>query len=268
MVGWVDGTGNLQGGSSVQQTFPGTPPTTVNLSLILDDTSGGTKLGDFEPHGSTSGTIRIFIQKNSDVDTLTQTLYHEAMHTMVWVANRPAPPDVAQKNNPQSKALTKARKGPEVQLVRNVLDNLASNINPQRKRNGQAEITPAGLDFTASFLVEETEVRAETVVFEHFLGTQQGVVVGQITMATPGQRPQSIDVNATQVDNYIFDFSGVFKPGDRSLLLPNDKDSVRAVSEILENFFNREIKRRTAAPGVSVTVPREQVKIPLPPLKP
>jgi hypothetical protein len=149
-----------------------------------------------------------------------------------------------------------------------VLDNLASNINPQRQKNGQPAITPAGLDFTSTFLVEETEVRAETVVFEHFLGLQQGMVIGQVTVATQGNRPESINVNKTMVDNYIFDFSGVFKPGDRSLLGPTDKDSIAALSEILENLFNREIKRRTAAPGVSVPVPRERMQLPLPPLNP
>ncbi len=267
-VTWVDGTGKQQGGASVQQQFPGTPPTSVSLRLVLDDTVSGDKFGDFEPAGTKSGIIRIFIKKNTNVDSLTETLYHEALHTMTWLANRPNPPDLAQKNNPQTTALTRARHAPEVQLVQNVLDNLASNINPQRKAKGQALITPAGLDSAASFLVEEAEVRAETVVFEHYLGMQQGMVIGKPTVATPGQRPQSVDVNTKMVDAYVFDFSGVFKPGDRAFLLPGDQQSMAALSQILENFYNRQIQRRTAAPGVRRPVPREQVNIPLSPLNP
>lgn len=261
---WVDRTGKQQGGSAVRQQFPGMSPSSVSIKLVLDDSSGGVKLGDFTPSG-TVGTIRIFVQKNTDAETLAETLFHESLHMMNWLANRPTPPTFAQGTSPQVRALTRARNAPEVRLVRNVLDNLGANINAKRQSHQQTPITPAGLDHAASFLVEEVMVRAETAVFSKLSAS---VVIGPITTTTPGGRTLSSEIDSKTIDQYLFDFSGDFKPGDRSLLDAIDKQYLDAITEILINFANHQIQRRTASPGAQISVPREQVSVPLPPLNP
>jgi hypothetical protein len=261
---WADAAGKQQGGGAVQQQFPGMSPSAVSIRLVMDDSSNSVKLGDFTPTGA-AGTIRIFVQKNKDIDTLTETLFHESLHMMTWLANRSAPPAFAQSNNPQVRALRRARKGPEVQLVRNVLDNLASDINPKRQKQQQSPVSPAGLDRTASFLVEEITVRVETAVFEQI---SSGVAIGPITSATPGGRTLSSQIDANTIDKYLFDFSGDFKPADRSLLDPSDQQYLDAITEILISYANHQIRIRTAGPGVQTTVPRQQMRMPLPPLNP
>lgn len=258
---WQDAQGKKQGGGPVQQTFPGTPPVNVHLTLVIDDAATPDKAGEFEPGGPQNGTIRVFVKKAATPSDLAEVLFHEALHAAVWLSRRSAAPDFAQGNKPQTTALRRAHNPIEVQLVRNALDNVASVINPKRQAKGQTALAPADLDRVAHFLVEEALVYAETFVFETFRDRQTGVSTGPVTQGQTGQPMHSSVVNLAMVDKYLFDFSKIFLPSDRALLAPSDQQVIADLSQILENFYNRQVKQRTAAP-LPMTVPREQVNLP------
>jgi hypothetical protein len=84
-----DAQGTAHGGGTTQHTLAS--GVTLNLKLILNDLATPPVAGEFTAHGATDGEMEIFIRKNPTDFDLAETLYHESMHLMSWLVNRPTP---------------------------------------------------------------------------------------------------------------------------------------------------------------------------------
>jgi hypothetical protein len=242
-VTWKDAQGVAHGGGAIQHALPG--GVTLNLRLILDDAANSLRAGEFTHRGSTDGEMEIFIQRNTTADELAETLYHESMHLVSWLINRPTPAlalTAAGRSGPAGAAatLTLARSSSQIATVRLWLDTLAQSVN-QRRAAG-AQIGAADLDRMASWLVEEVNVRSETEVFRLAASTQQALTArGPTVIIGTGANWQ---INATMVDRYVFDFSQVFLPADRAGLTPADRQALATLMQILEGIFQNRVRRR------------------------
>ena len=240
---WKDAQGVAHGGGAISHTLPSN--TSVNLQLILDDNASPTLAGEFTAHGLTSGVMEIFIRRNSTADELAETLYHESMHLVSWLINRPTPAMTLPRRGstgPSGAAasLDMARLSSQISAVRLWLDTLAQSVNPRRAAG--AQISAADLDRMARWLVEEVEVRAETEVFRQAFGVQQALAQpGPIVLITTGPNWQ---INSAMVDRYVFDLSQVFLPTDRTGLTPTDRQSLATLMSILEGIFQSRVRHR------------------------
>ena len=158
----------------------------------------------------------------------------------------------------------------QVAATRNQLDALAKSVNARRKATGQSEITRAGLDKMAPWLVEEVLVRAETEVFRLYATAQQMRATRGPSVMVQGISAggQSIDVNLAMVQQYVFQFSNQFQKSDESSLTQADKQLLMTLSQMLDELFKRQVKRRFSWVLWSISVPRATFQLPTPPLTP
>ncbi len=241
---WKDAAGATHGGGATTQTV-GT--TTLNLTLILSDDPNPLSPAGLFHHGAsaTDAQIEVFIQKNATADDLAQTLYHEAMHLVSWLINRPTPVLNLRARGtagPSGAAATLdlARSTTQIASVRLWLDTLAQSVNPRRGTG--AQISAAELDRMASWLAEEINVRVETEVFRQAEETQRLMNTrGPIVYITPGANWQ---INTNMIDRYVFDFSRVFLPTDRAGLTATDQQTLATLLQILEGIFQSRVSRR------------------------
>lgn len=268
-VTWKDAQGATQGGGPIQHTLPG--GVSLNLQLILNDAANPPLAGEFTSHGTTNGEMEIFVRPNATADDLAETLYHESMHLVSWLLNRPTPALALRSTGRSGRAgaaatLDLARSATQIATVRMWLDTLAQSVNGRRAAG--AQISAADLDRMARWLVEEVNVRTETEVFRLAQSTQQA-------LATPG--PAIIigtgvnwQISSAMVDHYVFDFSRVFLPTDRAGLTAADRQALATLMQILEGIFQSRVRRRfSPSPHlVGRGIPRAQMRWTLPPLVP
>ena len=86
---WKDAQGGVHRGGAVEYTV-GTG-IVLNLQLTLNDAANSQTAGEFTHRGTNDGEMEIFVQRNPTADELAETLYHEAMHLVGWLINRPTP---------------------------------------------------------------------------------------------------------------------------------------------------------------------------------
>jgi len=268
-VTWKDQQGVTHGGGPIRHTLP--DGSIVNLQLILNDQANPLKAGEFVRIGATDAELEIFIRPNVTSDDLAETLYHEALHMVSWLINRPKPALSLRSGGRSGPAaavasLDLARLSRQIDTVRIWLDTLAQSVN--RRRAASAQIGASALDAMARWLVEEVEVRAETEVFRLAQSTQQAVTArGPAIIIGTGTNWQ---VNSTMVDRYVFDFSGTFAPTDRAGLTADDQKTLNTLMQILEGIFQNRVRRRFSPSPYLVGrgIPRAQVQWQPPPLAP
>jgi hypothetical protein len=130
----------------------------------------------------------------------------------------------------------------ETQGIRNQLDALATNVNKRRKQAKQTEITSKQLDETATWFLNEAEVRAETKVFELYSDTQD-------MLAKSGPRifvdtSKLVGIDSAMIDRYVFDFSGKFLPTDRAGLTADDHKILDLLRDMLIGIVDLQVKRQ------------------------
>jgi len=186
------------------------------------------------------------------------------MHLMSWLINRPGGAQTQGAHSPAARALELSRFGTQITSIRNALDQLAQSVNARRP-SGQT-ITGAMLDRTAPWLMEEIQVRAETEVFRLALSVQQARASGgpSVIIGTG----ENTEVNSAMVDRYLFDFSRAFLPSDRASLTSLDRDVLRLLSEILEGFFQGQVRRQFSLAAFTTSVPKAPFVYTPPPLQP
>jgi hypothetical protein len=267
---WKNARGTASGGSSISHTIGAT---TLNLTLILNDSPDPLRPAGLFNHGTsaTDASIEVFIRKNTTIEDLMQTLYHESMHMASWLINRPTSAlgvQAAGRSGPRGAAATLdlARSTTQINSVRLWLDTLAQSVNARRATG--AQITAANLDQMARWLVEEVNVRIETEVFRLAEETQGFLATrGPLVFIQPGPNWQ---INTAMVDRYVFDFSQVFLPTDRAGLTAVDRQTLATLLQILEGIYQSRVRRRfQQAPYlVGRGIPRAPFTYTPPPLAP
>jgi hypothetical protein len=242
-VTWKDASGAAQGGGTVQ--YAAANGVTLTLQLILNDAATPPLAGEFTSRGSSDGEMELFVRSNTAADGVAETLYHEALHLVSWLLNRPTPGvalNAGGRSGPAGAARTLdlSRQATQITTVRNWLDTLAQSVNA--RRGGAARIAAADLDRMGRWLVEEIDVRIETEVFRL-------AAIVQSVQATRG--PQVLinpstnwTMNAATLDRYVFDLSRVFLPGDRASLSATDRQTLATLLQILEGLFTSRVNRR------------------------
>ena len=269
-VTWRDAGGKGHGGSAIKYQLPGTPPLTLNLRLVLDDMANPPDAGRFEHTGKTDGKIIVRIQSNPTADELTKTLFHEGLHLISEIINELGASRLGAQDRLALRGVTLRVFQAQVAATRNQLDALAKSVNARRKATGQSEITRAGLDKMAPWLVEEVLVRAETEVFRLYATAQQMRATRGPSVMVQGISAggQSIDVNLAMVQQYVFQFSNQFQKSDESSLTQADKQLLMTLSQMLDDLFKRQVKRRFSWVLWSISVPRATFQLPTQPLTP
>jgi len=273
MVGnavWKDAQGNSHGGGAIAQTVGGT---TLNLTLVLNDDPDPQRPQGLLHHGTspTDARIELFIQKNTTADEVALTLFHEAMHLMSWLINRPTPAGSLRargRSGPAGAAATLdlARSTTQIASVRLWLDTLVQSVNP--RRGTIAQIGAADLARMASWLVEEINVRVETEVFRQAEETQGLMATrGPFVFSPPGP---NWEINRSMVDRYVFDFSDVFLPTDRAGLTATDQQTLATLMQILEGIYQSRVSRRFNQTPYLIGrgIPRATLRWTPPPLTP
>jgi len=264
-VTWRDAGGVDHGGGPIQYPAPGAPSRMLNLRMILDDQIDPPDAGKFRPTGSADGVIEIRVRKNPTAEELALTMYHESMHLMSWLINKPGGAQSQGVRSPEARALDLSRFRTQIASIRNALEQLAQSVNSKRAP-GQT-VTGPMLDRMAPWLMEEIQVRAETEVLRLALSVQQArasrasVIIG----TTSGQ---SSEVSPSMIDHYVFDFSHAFSPGDRVGLTAQDKDVLRVLTGILEGFYQLQVRRQFSLTAFTTSVERSAFVYTPPPLQP
>jgi hypothetical protein len=265
---WKDAQGTAHGGGTTQHTLASGG--TLNLKLILNDSATPPVAGEFTAHGATDGEMEIFIRKNPTDFDLAETLYHESMHLMSWLVNRPTPAialTAGGRSGPAGAARTLdlAHSGTQIATVRQWLDVLAQSVNSRRATG--AQISAANLDRMTRWLVEEVNVRIETEVFRLASIVQTFITTrGPQVIINPSA---NWTMDASTLDRYVFEFSHVFLPADRAGLTPADQQTLAMLLQILEGMFRSRVNRRfNPSPYLMRGVPRARPTIPLTPLTP
>jgi hypothetical protein len=263
-VGWRDANGGAHGGGVYDYTIPGSR-TTVHLRLVLDDIADPPQAGEFE-HGGRSGTILLKVRRNQTAEQMTEVLYHESMHLMSWLINEHAGARAAAGVERRGiRTLEQRRHAPQVAAIRTWLDNLAAFVDARRRAAGRPQIAPAQLEHMSHWLLDEVLVRAETEVFEQTLQVEsQRGRRGAVYIPTQ----QYGQVNRSMVDAYVFDFSHVFEPTDRTGRTGEEQEALRLLTEILEGIFQISVRRRFSLTAYTLSAPRERPRFEPEPLTP
>jgi hypothetical protein len=260
---WRDEHGTEHGGGSVTQAVPGRAGSNVNLRMVLDDAVDPPQAGEFSSHGS-DGSLIVKVRKNPTAAELTEVLYHEAMHLVSWLINDHGA-TISAVDRRAARALDLSHARTQIAGMRRELGDLAADVNPRRSAAGRTAISSAQLDRMASWLMEEVLVRAETQVFQ--LASQVQAQRGRgAAVYMPTQ--QYGDINRTMVDHYVFEFSHVFDPADRTGQTTHEQDALRLLMEMMEGFYQLHVRRRFSLTAYTTGVPRAPVDIPLTPLTP
>jgi hypothetical protein len=148
------------------------------------------------------------------------------------------------------------------------LDALATTVNSRRTTAKQSPITGTQLDETASFLVNEAVVRAETKVFELYSNTEK-------FLSTRGPKifvdtSKVIGIDSSMIDRYVFDFSKTFLPSDRAGLTVTDHHVLDLLRDMLIGIVDLQVKRQFSLTPYIIgnEIPRAQMQLPPQPLQP
>ncbi len=268
-VTWRDSAGTDHGGGVIRHTLPGRPPLALNLRLILDDKATPQRAGQFRHTGATDGILSVLVRNNGTAQALTEVLYHEALHMVSWIINRSGgAARIAGAPSRAIRGLQMSRLTTQIAGIRRQIGALAQSVNARRQAAGGTQITSAGLDRMARWLMEEVQVRAETEVFQQFLQVQQQRRQrggrGRMYMLTR----QYGSINARVVDRYVFDYSRVFEPADRTGLTISDRQTLQQLTRTLEGFYQLQVRRRFSLAAYSSGRPRIRPRFGPRPLQP
>ncbi len=246
---WKDAAGKVGGGDFVEYKLPWDPKRKLKLKLILDDQDKPPLAGLFHATGSDAATITLFIRANDDADTMSQTAYHESLHLITWLrgnssAKKPLG-DSMGLNSSQKEVLDNLNiqsQAPKLKVIRRRVERIAETVNATRASDKQ--IPAAKIDSMAEWLLQEYLVRIESEVYRLF-GIQE-----QVNKLPPGQGmvfkatdPGSF-FKASDVEIYLFDQSGVFKPEDKAALTELDLQDIAAIAKIFDDGVEWLVKRR------------------------
>jgi hypothetical protein len=267
-VTWRDESGKYHGGSPVSIRLPGDAAASLNLRLVLDDDPTPHDRGEFRSTSNTDGEIIVNIRMTPDVDSLQHVLFHEGSHMMVWAIKNAGATRFANQDRKSVRALNLSIHAREIASIRNQLAALATGVNNRRSAAKQPPVTGAQLDQTASFLMNEAVVRAETKVFELYADTEK-------MLATPGPKifvdtSQELDINFSMVDRYVFDFSKTFLPSDRGGLTAGDQQVLNLLRDMLIGIASLQVARQFSVTPYTMGqgIPRAPLDLPLQPLQP
>jgi hypothetical protein len=268
-VTWRDSAGTDHGGGAIRHTLPGTPPLALNLRLILDDTANPQRAGQFRHTGTTDGIMFVLVRNSGTAQALTEVLYHEALHMVSWIINRPGGrARIAGVPRQAIRGLQMSRLTTQIAGIRRRLGVLAQSVNARRQAAGGTRISSASLDRMARWLMEEVQVRAETEVFQQFLQVQQQRRQrggrGRIYMLTS----QYGSINTRVIDRYVFDYSRVFVAADRTGLTTTDRQTLRQLTRTLEGFYQYQVRRRFSLAAYTGGRPRIRPRFGPRPLQP
>lgn len=266
---WRTADGKVTGSGMVRYVHPGPPPLPLDLALELDDTNDPKQNGLFTASpNTTTGRMWISIRRNPDQDAAASTLYHESMHFVAWLQNRPQPALTDPTFLRRSRELTMSFHAPEIAAASNFLEDLANSINNRRAAVDRVSVTRAEAEKVGRWLVEEVHVRSETEVFrlalqEQELRTQTGPTV------RIGTWPYSA-VNRGMVIEYVFDhtaFSNLFKPSDKAGMTDYESNIISNLADTLAGVYGVSVTRRFQVPR-RFSIPRAEMDLPIQPLQP
>lgn len=263
-VVWRDSGGTDHGGGSFTYTVPGTTGTRLNLTMILDDMINPPQAGQFQ-HSGTDGRLFVRVRRNTNVEELTEVLYHESLHMMSWMINTygsAAAPGVERR---AVRGLELSRFTTQIAAIQRELETLAQSVNTRRRASRRDPITTQQLARTARWLMEEVQVRAETEVFQQALQVeQQRRARARVYITTQ----QYGSINLATVSRYVFEFSNTFTPEDRNGMTEDERRALRTLTEILEGFFQLHVRRRFSLTAHTITIPRTRPEFSSPQLQP
>lgn len=263
-VVWRDAAGTGHGGGSFVYTVPGPSGAGLNLTMILDDMIEPPQAGQFQ-HSGTDGRLIVRVRRNTNVEELTEVLYHESLHMMSWMINTygsAAAPGVERR---AARGLALSRFTTQIAAIQRELEALAQPVNARRRADGRTPVTTGQLAQTARWLMEEVQVRAETEVFQQALQVeQQRGARARVYIATE----QYGSINLATVSRYVFEFSGTFAPEDRTGITEAERRTLRTLSEILDGFFRLHVRRRFSLTAYTMTIPRTRPEFSSPRLQP
>jgi hypothetical protein len=265
---WRDSAGRSHGGATARYVHPGPPPLPLDLRLVLDDTADPQDLGHFQPSSDRAATITVSVRRNTNVETALITLYHESMHLVAWLLNRPQPSIPGAAFARRNRELTMQFHQTQIDVVAGHLEALALSINSRRPVAARANVTRQEAARVARFLVEEVHVRSETEVFR-LVSDEQADRATAGPSVRIGTAPYAL-VNRGMVDRYIFDFtpfSPLFRPTDRAGLNAADQDTMTMLTDILEGIFQSSVRHRYQRP-IPMSIPRAEMHLGITPLQP
>ena len=265
---WRDQSGKDQGGSAVSIPLPGTPTVTLKLRLVLDDQLNPRDAGEFQHKDKVEGTIAVMVRMVPDVPSLKNVLFHEGSHMLVWAIQNWGAARFAQQDRRSLRAVNLSLHTREIASIRNQLDALATSVNSRRAAAKQSPVSGKQLDETATFLMNEAVVRAETKVFELYSDTEK-------MLATPGPKvfvdtSKIIGIDSAMIDRYVFDFSKTFLPSDRAGLTPADHQVLDLLRDMLVGIVDLQVKRQFSVTPYMMGsgIPRAQMQLPPAQLQP
>jgi len=261
---WRAADGKTTGSGRVRYVHPGPPPLPLDLNFELDDTDDPKQNGMFTATpNTTTGTMWLSIRRNPDAETLASTLYHESIHFVSWLLNRPQPAITNPAFMRRARELTMSFHQPEINAASNYLEDLANSVNTRRPAADRVNVTRPEVEHIGRWLVEEVHVRAETEVFR--LATQeQEVRMQRGTTVTIGTWPYAA-VNRGMIVEYVFEHTGwskLFKPGDKAGLDANDTSIIDNLADTLARVYGVSVSRRFQVP-MRLAIPRADVSVPL-----
>ena len=242
---WQDEHGGRHGGGVISYAIPGSSGPPIRVQLVLDDMANPPDDGRFSPAGG-MGTIFVRVRRpghsqfsgEKTVEDLRTILFHESLHLMRWIMASRGTGFVGRRQERAAQALQMGGFGTQIASIRRELQDLAAAVNARR---GATPITPGQLDSMAPWLMEEVQTRAETEVFSLISQMEGQRGAAGITLL---QTHESVEIGTGFLDRYVFEFSRVFRPGDRAGQTPQEAAILARLLEILRGFFRRQVERR------------------------
>ncbi|MEK6210041.1 MAG: DUF4157 domain-containing protein [Pseudomonadota bacterium] len=165
-VTWRDSAGTQSGGGTIDFQPPGKGAKKLKLRLVLDeaDPAKEKREGFFS---ASEGKIVLFVNQNTSVDDIRDTLVHEGLHLAAHIlqaqgaSSLGGPKDVAVKALQEDLGLAQP-----VESLRKHLTALNGKLNLRRAEHGDPAVGADTIDNAAKELWEEATVRAETFYIE------------------------------------------------------------------------------------------------------
>lgn len=241
---WVDASGAAGGGAEIPFRLAPGGARVVRLRLVVDDNPNPPLDGRFDATGADLGVVRVYARRATDADTLATTLYHESLHLVRWLSRNSPGGDLVAETGARggSRAVIEnidpARHPRHLAEVRRRVAELAASVNASRPASDR--IGDSGIDRVAGSMLEEYLVRIESEVFR--LMRDSDAVSHRRLTRPPTARPEAEFRLGTgpdtffrrgDVDLYLFEVNGVFRPQDRAALDDHD----RGLIDNLTDYF-------------------------------
>lgn len=235
---WRDEHGRQRGGGAVTRDVGGVR---VTLHMVYDDAPAPDRDAMFESRGADDGTFRVYVRRGTDAEDVATSLYHEALHMVSWLTNRARPAAFGSTAAPEVlRTLDLSRHTAGITALQRWLQRLADGVNQRRPESDT--VTPAQIERTARWLVEEIAVRAETEVFGQHRAREIGGLSSGVGREIDGA---PMEVSADIVRHYVFDMSGAFRPADGGAALTSlDREALAMLVRLLGGLYRTMLRRR------------------------